>query len=241
MLSAVPVFATVSWFTLKVAASTIATGVATASVTLGALYAADLVFEFSPLHSKPAQVVKPAPPLPSEFPRQQPAVPSAKQQPEPVQPEAPVELRPSGELPGLQTITPAQQSERLRAEAALLERARQTLVVDPRAAMVLLNEHEALPGSQLSAERQLMEIDALKRLGRREEARSKGERLLRNAALGLYHERIRAMLAQLPATQLPTAQLPATRTAPAGVPGNVAKRPGPATTKAPPTQSFQLP
>ncbi|MBN2193614.1 MAG: hypothetical protein JW751_12425 [Polyangiaceae bacterium] len=79
-------------------------------------------------------------------------------------------------------------------EAALLERARSALGSSPAIALSLTEEHRsAFPSGQLSAERELVAIDALERLGRSAEARRRAAPLLA-APNGPYARRVRRIL-----------------------------------------------
>jgi hypothetical protein len=80
-------------------------------------------------------------------------------------------------------------------EAALLERARSALAASPAEALALTEAHAAqFPSGKLATERELVAIDALRRLGRTAEARARGDALLVRARGGLYEERIRKLL-----------------------------------------------
>lgn len=83
--------------------------------------------------------------------------------------------------------------EGMTAEARALEEARQLLARDPSAALAKANAHRAeFPDALLAAESDLIAIDALVRLGRTEEARSRGRSLL--ARRSFYADRVRALV-----------------------------------------------
>lgn len=85
----------------------------------------------------------------------------------------------------------------LSVEAALLERARRELRAAPAVALAVATEHaQRFPRGQLSAERALIQIDALHRLGRDGEARALGRGLLGGSNSGLYAERVRQLLGE---------------------------------------------
>jgi hypothetical protein len=93
--------------------------------------------------------------------------------------------------------------DELTREAQLVEAARSSLVSDPATTLLRVEEHRhAFPQGQLADERELIAVDALRRLGRATEARSRGEALLRRdqtaGSPGLYGERVRKILATLP-------------------------------------------
>jgi hypothetical protein len=83
----------------------------------------------------------------------------------------------------------------LTREQRLLERARALVERDPDAALVELARHGRLfPGGQLTAEKELLRVTALERLGRHREARAAGAALIARAPQSIYVERIRAIL-----------------------------------------------
>ncbi|MDB4992569.1 MAG: hypothetical protein JWM74_1, partial [Myxococcaceae bacterium] len=87
----------------------------------------------------------------------------------------------------------------LTLEAQLMESARHSLATDPATALLRTDDHRrSFPHGQLADERELIAIDALRRLGRPTEARTRGEALLRRDPSGLYAERVRSILATLP-------------------------------------------
>jgi hypothetical protein len=99
------------------------------------------------------------------------------------------------------TASPATSSEidPLAREAALLEKARSTLESDPALSLATLETHAAeFPSGTLRLERELLAVDALRRLGRFTDARTRGEALLARAPGSIYVERVRAILATLP-------------------------------------------
>ncbi len=82
-------------------------------------------------------------------------------------------------------------------EAALLREAQGQLGSSPSAALELTRQHAAeFPRGKLAAERELVAIDALLRLGRRVEAEARGVRLLRADPNGFYAPRVRGLLAR---------------------------------------------
>jgi hypothetical protein len=90
---------------------------------------------------------------------------------------------------------PTRPPDTLAEEAALIERARLALGASPADALARTEEHAArFPAGKLSMERELVAIDALGRLGRRAEARSRADSLLARARGGLYEERLRQLL-----------------------------------------------
>jgi len=86
----------------------------------------------------------------------------------------------------------------LEREAALLEEARALLERRPSAALEVLDRHAAtFPAGQLRMERELLAVDALRRLDRVDEARARGDALLVQARGSIYEPRVRAMLSEI--------------------------------------------
>jgi hypothetical protein len=82
-------------------------------------------------------------------------------------------------------------------EARILERARSALALNPSQALALCEEHEhQFPTGQLQAERELLEVDALGRLGRYGLAREHARSLLLGSAF--YAERTRRLVDAMP-------------------------------------------
>jgi hypothetical protein len=93
---------------------------------------------------------------------------------------------------------PTLERDPLELEAAMLEEARATLDRHPSRALAMLDRHAAVfPAGQLGMERELLAVDALRRLGRSAQARARGEALLRQAAGSIYEARVRAMMDKL--------------------------------------------
>jgi hypothetical protein len=93
--------------------------------------------------------------------------------------------------------TPSEQAidDRLGREIQLLERARQLLSVDPNRAMATLDEHRLEFGSgTLMLERQFLEVEALLRLGRRDQAIARAADLRARAPGSLYERRLSHLL-----------------------------------------------
>jgi hypothetical protein len=87
----------------------------------------------------------------------------------------------------------------LEREAAMLEEARSVLDRDPGGALAALDRHSAtFPAGRLSMERELLAVEALRRLGRSAEARARGNALLARAGGSIYEARVRATLDSLP-------------------------------------------
>ena len=83
----------------------------------------------------------------------------------------------------------------LAAEVATLDAARAALGDAPARALRLADEHASrFPSAMLAAERELIAIDALVRLGRRDEARTRAARLRTRQPNGLYESRLSALL-----------------------------------------------
>ncbi len=90
-------------------------------------------------------------------------------------------------------------SDPLAREAAMLEQARAALNRNPGAALAIADRHAAtFPDGSLGMERELLAVQALQRLGRVAEARSRGLRLLEQARGSIYEQRVNALLDALP-------------------------------------------
>jgi hypothetical protein len=82
-------------------------------------------------------------------------------------------------------------------EARLLEKARRSLSLDPAAALVVCDEHaHVFPQGQLHAERDLVKVEALRRLGRYSEARGLAKSL--QQASPFYGARVRRLIESMP-------------------------------------------
>jgi hypothetical protein len=87
----------------------------------------------------------------------------------------------------------------LAREAAMLEGARAVLEQAPGDALSKVEEHAlAFPEGHLALEREMLAVDALRRLGRTDDARARGQALLVRYHGSLYEARVRAMLDALP-------------------------------------------
>jgi hypothetical protein len=105
-------------------------------------------------------------------------------------------------LPAPTVSAPPAQPEMdpLTREAAMLERARASLDRDPRASLAELDACAArFPSGTLRMERELLAVDALMRVGSRDEARRRGEALVAAARGSIYEPRVRSMLDELQA------------------------------------------
>ncbi len=77
------------------------------------------------------------------------------------------------------------------AEGTLLLRARRALPTDPAAALAFVREHERMaPSGVLTPEREAIAVEALARLGRNAEARSRGERFLERWPTSAHRSRV---------------------------------------------------
>lgn len=114
----------------------------------------------SPRHlTKTATMARPA--LVEQQPGQQPRIPEAK----------------ARSAPAESTVKPLQTkaAPRRRSESELLESARRLLKSEPQRALLLTEEHARLyPKGALSQEREVIAIEALSRLGKREDAKARG-------------------------------------------------------------------
>lgn len=186
--SAVPAVAA-GWLFVKSAAAALAVVVGTGTVLVSTG-----VVNWSP-SSVPAESSKPAL-APAPRPRALPAVaPVVVESAAPAVPEPPEPAIAAPVAPVPSSVASA--SATLSAEAALLERARTEMRRDAGLALAIADEHRArFPKGQLTSERLLIQIEALHRLHRDDEARALAGRLLGGQSTGLYAERVRALLGE---------------------------------------------
>lgn len=187
--AAVPVVAA-GWLFVKSAAAALGVVLGT-----GALAVATGVVDWSP-PAKPQPldaVVVPAGPVAPRAAPTSAALPAPVTPPEPA-PE-PVKATPTASFA---LVSPsASGAGSLSVEAEVLERARGELRSAPAVALAVATEHaQRFPRGQLSAERTLIQIDALHRLGRDAEARALARGLLSGGSSGLYAERVRQLLGE---------------------------------------------
>jgi len=207
-LAALPAAAGASWLGLKTAVAAVAAGAVAATA------AAVVLPERAPSPPAPAKLASATPSKPAAVrrvprrgtfsgPLPAPSADAPAPDPEP-EPAAPGVLRPpaptgTGAAPQSASIADfgAQATDALAAETRLLESARAALASAPGRALQITREHAArFPAGRLSAERSIIEIDALLRLGRRAEARARAERLLIRSPKSLYAERVRRLLGE---------------------------------------------
>jgi hypothetical protein len=99
-------------------------------------------------------------------------------------------------------VTPAapeapQPLDPLAREAAMLEQSRAMLDSNPGGALEELDRYtERFPAGRLTIESGLLAVEALKRLGRIEEARARGAALLEQAHGSLYEARLRTLMSE---------------------------------------------
>jgi hypothetical protein len=94
---------------------------------------------------------------------------------------------------------PSGEADSLAREAAMLDHARALLASDPGAALAALDaQSAAFPSGHMGLERELLAVEALRRLQRVPEARARGESLLERARGSIYEARVRAILDSLP-------------------------------------------
>lgn len=94
-------------------------------------------------------------------------------------------------------VTPRPPST-LHDELTLLETAKRELARDPTSALATLAQHRArFPDGSLSAERDLIELDALRRAGRVQDARDRARAWLARDPVGLHSARVRQILSAL--------------------------------------------
>jgi hypothetical protein len=101
--------------------------------------------------------------------------------------------------PGASHTAPAEASsasdDALAGEAKLLNQAHDAMSTDPRKALTIAGEHAKLyPHGQLAAERELILVQALVKLGRVREAEARGRALRKSTPNSIYGERLDTIL-----------------------------------------------
>lgn len=90
---------------------------------------------------------------------------------------------------------PSATEDALAGEAKLLNQAHAAMATDPRRAHTIASEHaKRYPRGQLAAERNLILVQALVKLGRVREAEARGRALRKSAPSSIYRERLDAIL-----------------------------------------------
>jgi hypothetical protein len=136
----------------------------------------------------PPSALPPEPLAPLPVPSTTTAAPRNRIAPSPPPP-APEETAPP----------PPVAEDTLAPELALLDQARASYASDPQAALDRLDEHaRRFPGGKLSLERELLALDALKRLGRTADERARAARLLSVVRGTIYEARVRTHLGEEP-------------------------------------------
>jgi hypothetical protein len=186
---AVPVVAA-GWLFVKSAAAALGVVLGT-----GAIAIATGVVDWSP----PAQPRTPEAVLAPAAPAAPRAVSTSVVAPAPITPPepAPEQVKATPTASFALASPSASGAGSLSVEAALLEHARRELRAAPTVALAVAAEHaQRFPRGQLSAERTLIQIDALHRLGRDAEARALARGLLSGGSSGLYAERVHQLLGE---------------------------------------------
>lgn len=167
-----------------------ALGVATVAVVWGVPALLTPKADPVPVAAPPLPSAPSAAPVPTQLAAPQPP-PSVTAAPPP----------PPRPAPSLASAAPSAEPEApppvdaLAEEVALLEKARAALGSAPAEALALAEAHATrFPAGKLGMEREIVAVDALRRLGRAAEARSRGEALLRRAKGSLYEERVRKLV-----------------------------------------------
>lgn len=106
---------------------------------------------------------------------------------------APVHRATSPVVSAARSAPAAEEADTLPREVALLDRARASQ--DPNAKLAILAEHaRTFPNGKLALEREVFAIEALLQAGRTDEARSRGEALIRTQPSSPHAARVRKML-----------------------------------------------
>ena len=90
---------------------------------------------------------------------------------------------------------PSIAEDALAGEAKLLNQAHAIMATDAHKALAIASEHaKRYPRGQLAAERELIAVQALVKLGRSREAEARGRALRKGAPSSIYGERLDAIL-----------------------------------------------
>ncbi|HKY39296.1 MAG TPA: hypothetical protein VJN18_25335 [Polyangiaceae bacterium] len=93
------------------------------------------------------------------------------------------------------TEAPSASEDTLAGEAKLLNRAHAVMASDPQKAHAIASEHaKRYPRGQLAAERELILVQALVKLGRAREAEARGRALRKSTPSSIYGERLDTIL-----------------------------------------------
>jgi hypothetical protein len=206
-----------TWKSVAIAA---VVAMATATGVVAAVRVAQPKSVVEPVEVRPAEPphgVKPQPPPPPSLPNEPPAssITVVEPAPPPISSGAAtggpaVSLRPPAQTANA-VVAPAPVDmpssaagaaapstppvDTLAAELELLEQARASYDRDPAQTLAVLNEHaRRFPAGKLSLERELLALDALKRLGMVSSERARAERLLPQVRGTIYEQRVRSHL-----------------------------------------------
>jgi hypothetical protein len=103
--------------------------------------------------------------------------------------------RVAAQAPTVAPASTAVTSQAVPPELTLLSRAQRLLAQDPRAALEVTDEHaRSYPGGAFAEEREALAIDALRRLGRRQELQARARAFLQRYPTSPHRERIEAWL-----------------------------------------------
>lgn len=138
-----------------------------------------------------SQPASPLPPPPAATVVDSPVGPTAPAKP--AEPATTVEVAPASPTPHVVKETPASWDE-----PQLIERARRALASDPRRALFFTQEHQRrFPSGTLSAERDVITLEALARSGHTGEAKRRAQSFEAKYPKSIYLPRVRALLARL--------------------------------------------
>jgi hypothetical protein len=163
----------------------------------------------APLQRLPLDRLRPVklpPPVHLEETASEAPSPSPSPPPPPAAPDPPASASARGQPrslgptpPPLDSAAPATDADELLREAELLERARADIARDPASSLRALDQHrEGFSDGQLTAERELLAIDALARQGRAAEARARAAAFLARFPRSPYADRVRRIVGTNP-------------------------------------------
>jgi hypothetical protein len=153
------------------------------------------------------QISSPPPALPAARADEEVAIAPPAEAPAPVI--APAPDRPAARTPSTHArlrsrpahaTAAAVAADQLQRETRLIDAARAALAASPGRALAVLEDHRReFPSGQLAAEREFLAVEALRRMGRSDEARRRADALIARWASSPYAARARRVLASTPA------------------------------------------
>ncbi len=136
--------------------------------------------------SQPTMIAAPPPAAPDPAPARRPESETSAEAKSP---------SPASAAHGAPAEASSASEDALAGEAKLLNQAHDVMATDPRKALAIAGEHaKRYPHGQLAAERELILVQALVKLGRAREAEARGRALRKSTPNSIYGERLDTIL-----------------------------------------------